>query len=90
MRVIFNDKEQRPIAIIEKKIKTQESNSDDIEFYLKHDSLQMSKGIYSIDISLFINKNEPIYRVNGVLSFSVIHKDDVWPPFLLDATCEYK
>jgi len=89
MRVIFNDKEQRPIAIIEKKIKTQESNSDDIEFYLKHDSLQMSKGIYSIDISLFINKNEPIYRVNGVFSYSVIHKDDVWPPFLLDAKCDY-
>lgn len=91
MRVIFNDKEQRAIAIIEKKIITQRSSkNNDIEFYLKHESLQMSKGIYSIDISLFININEPIYRVNGVLAYSVIHVDEVWPPFLLDAKCDYK
>ena len=86
MRIIFYDKDQRPIAIIEERIEIIYLKKDEGEFYLMHDNLQMSKGIYSVDISLFKNDNEPIYRINNILTFQVIHKDAVWPPFLLKST----
>ncbi len=88
LRIIFYDKEQRPIAIIEQNIEIEKNENNIFKFSLKHRNLQMSKGIYSVDISLFKNKNEPFYRTNNVLTFQVIHGNDVWPSFLLKSNYE--
>lgn len=89
LRVIIHDKEQRPVAIIEDNLEEYNlvSKKNELEFVLEHERLQLSKGIYSIDISIFkAYSNEPIFRINSVLSFQVLHPDDVWPPFLLEAS----
>lgn len=88
LRVIIYDKEQRPVAIIENNLSEFDLMVNNVElgFILSHERLQLSKGIYSIDVSIFrAYSNEPIYRINSVLSFQVLHPDDVWPPFLLEA-----
>lgn len=83
------DKEQRPVAILEPNIEDLISynNSDLIEFIVEHKNLQLSKGIYSLNIVVTKKTNkEPLFRMNGILSFQVIHEMDTWPPFLLKST----
>jgi len=83
------DKEQRPVAILEANTEETEiiKTNDYIEFVVMHPCLQLSKGIYSVNISLSNMKNkEPILRINSVLVFQLIHHEESWPPFLLKAT----
>lgn len=89
-RVIFYDKEQRPIAIIEKIIIISDlvQNKGVLELILSHERIQLSKGLYSINIALFKNSSSPMFRANNVLEYQVIHNDDVWPPFYLASTYE--
>ncbi|RMA57962.1 ABC transporter ATP-binding protein [Ulvibacter antarcticus] len=82
------DKEQRPIAVL-----TRNSKEDDLivtdnllEFTVTHKELQLSKGMYSVNITATeMNTNTTFIRVNGILSFQITHKDEVWQPFLLKA-----
>lgn len=88
-RIVINDKEQRPVGIFQ--TNTLECNlnivDDQLIFFLVHKKLQLSKGLYTLDLSVFeFNSNNPIYRVNNVLFFQVIHDEDVWPSFLLNAS----
>lgn len=83
-RIIFYDIEQRPIAIIEKNIVCG-NLGECFDLDINHNKIEMSKGLYSINIALFKNSNTPIYRSNNILSFQVLHENDVWPPFLLDS-----
>ncbi|MCH4821591.1 ABC transporter ATP-binding protein [Gramella lutea] len=88
LRLIFYDKEQRPIAIIEENLemKNLTLKDDILEFEVVHEQIQFSKGIYSIDIAIFkAFSNTPIYRLNNALNFQVKHEVDVWPPFILKA-----
>ena len=85
------DKEQRPVAVL--KSNNPESRlkitNEIVEFVVTHKNVQLSKGIYSINISA--NKNMakvPILRVNSVKSFQVLHNEQTWPPFLLESTYE--
>ncbi|WP_223033940.1 ABC transporter ATP-binding protein [Hanstruepera marina] len=85
------DKEQRPVAILEHN--KNDSNikilDKGIAFNVKHNNLQLSKGVYSINIWVSKTENkEPMLRINGVMSFQVISDKEVWPPFLLAATYE--
>lgn len=89
--IIVVDKEQRPVALFE--INPDESNltrtDGNMEFFVSHPELQLSKGIYSIHVAVRLKKNkEPILRINSVLSFQVIHELEVWEPFLLKAKYE--
>ncbi|MEX0996564.1 MAG: ABC transporter ATP-binding protein [Flavobacteriaceae bacterium] len=82
------DKEQRPIASFQRGSK--DSNiaivNSTIAFTLTHKNMQLSKGIYSINLALGHNgTREPIYRKNDIISFQVIHEEDVWAPFLLNS-----
>ena len=84
--IIIFDKEQRPVAILGKN--TNESNliltQEDFGFYITHKNLQLSKGIYSLNLSVSNSEtNEPMFRMNGILSFQIIHEVDTWQPFLL-------
>ena len=85
------DKEQRPVALL--KPNEDDSNidrdEDSIEFILTHENLQLSKGIYSLNI--FVSKNsssEPLLRINNILSLQIIGENETWPPFLLNSIYE--
>lgn len=57
-----------------------------IKFTLGYNILLLSKGVYSINISVNSSKNnEPLLRINSVLSFQVLNDKETWPPFLLDS-----
>lgn len=89
--IIIFDKEQRPVAVLE-------NNSNDetlkiidnvICFQVSHQKIQLSKGVYTINLAVANSSTkEPILRINGCLSFQVIHKIDVWQPFLLKSVYE--
>ena len=92
IKINVYDKEQRPIAIFtpntkDSKIKILNNN---LEFKVKHSNLLFSKGVYTIDLVIFKNdtKNNPILRINKVIIFQVIHPDDHFQPFLLQAEYE--
>ncbi len=89
--VIISDKEQRPVALLEKNkgLKGITQKNRNIEFTITHMSLQLSKGIYSINLALRSSRTkEPILRINSALSFQVIHPEEIWEPFLLKSTFE--
>ena len=90
--IIIVDKEQRPVARFkenEKNVLSINASTNTIDFYIKHTNLQLAKGVYSVNISLRSSLNrEPILRMNSILSFQIIHEDEVWEPFLLKSTFE--
>lgn len=84
--IIIMDKEQRPVAILERKqfesrkVKPQ----DKVEFVITHANVQLSKGIYFISIAVLKPLNlEPLLRINNLSSFQIIHEEEHWQPFLL-------
>lgn len=87
--IILVDKEQRPLALLEPNNGENgiRKDVDHMEFIVSHENLQLSKGLYSINIALFSSANkEPIYREHSILSFQVTHKDKIWEPFLLKSS----
>lgn len=87
-RILFYDKEQRPVAMLEENeemtISNISSGTSEIQFEIIHENLQLSKGIYSI--SILVGKGRmrtPLLRINDILKFQVIHQNEIWPPFLL-------
>jgi lipopolysaccharide transport system ATP-binding protein len=88
--VIINDKEQRSIAVLERNEESLSSpENETIEFTVTHEKLQVSKGLYSISL-VVRNKvtKMPILRINNSLSFQVLHKEEMWEPFLLKSKFE--
>src|SRR5690554_2621037 len=89
--IIIFDKEQRPVAVLQKN--SENSNlvikNNELEFTVIHEDLQLSKGIYSINISVYESlSGKPLLRINNLLSFQLIHEVDIWQPFLLKARYE--
>jgi lipopolysaccharide transport system ATP-binding protein len=86
--IIIFDKEQRPVAVFERNHKLEEIQIRDkeINFIVTHSNLQLSKGVYSLSVVVSNRfRNEPMLRINDVISFQVIHDMDVWQPFLLES-----
>lgn len=79
------DKEQRPVALLEPvTFSTLDLTNGELEIHIKHDDLQLSKGIYSIN--LIVNKSDPealLLRINDLATFQLKHEKDIWPPFYL-------
>ena len=89
--VIIFDKEQRPVAVFEKNTLNSpiRITGDRLVFKLHHPNLQLSKGVYSINISASdMHSGSPKLRINNVLSFQVLHEEEIWQPFLLKTTYE--
>lgn len=82
------DKEQRPVALLEPNTNDLSTKQDaTVEFVVEHKNLQLSKGLYSINFMVYkMGNKEPIYRMNGALSFQVVHELETWPPFLLKSS----
>ncbi|QYA24029.1 ABC transporter ATP-binding protein [Gramella sp. MT6] len=85
-RISIFDKEQRPIAVFRANDKNSRISwsGSKIAFILKHSNLQLSKGVYVINLQVTLNNgSNPLLRINDVLSFQILDDIEVWPPFLL-------
>jgi lipopolysaccharide transport system ATP-binding protein len=83
------DKEQRPVALLEHNKRESDLifNGEHLEFTMTHHKIQLSKGVYNVNIS--VNKetgSNPLLRMNGILSFQLHHQEEIWPPFLLESS----
>jgi len=88
--IIINDKEQRSVAVLErnKEYLNQEHNTN-IEFKITHEHLQFSKGLYSLSLAVRDKMTKtPIIRINDILTFQVLHPEEIWEPFLLKSKFE--
>jgi lipopolysaccharide transport system ATP-binding protein len=80
------DKEQRGIATFNVKPIQKKIDKGVLKIEIAHQNLQLSKGIYSLNVSIAEKKgSNPLLRVNGIKSFQVTHEEQTWPPFLLEA-----
>ena len=87
--VIIFDKEQRPVALLrdQNAVFTNFVNGNQLVFTLTHNNLQLSKGLYSLNISAS-EAMSPKFRANSILEFQVEHKQEIWQPFLLKGKIE--
>ena len=91
-KIIITDKEKRPVAIFEmsRNINAPIIKNGYINFVLSHEGIQLSKGVYSIDIAIFEGYNvNPLLRVNNVISFQIKHADDVWSPIPFNSRLQF-
>ena len=89
--IMISDKEQRPVALMNPNDEslTLKREKDRLKFIVRHHNLQLSKGVYSINLTLLTKKSiEPILRINNALSFQIIHETEIWPSFLLNSSFE--
>ena len=89
--VIITDKEQRSVALLDLNKETCEIKSDNgiFEFKVSHEKLQLSKGIYTINFAIRNRvTKEPVFRINNILPFQVLHEEEIWEPFLLKSKFE--
>ncbi|NIK92516.1 ATP-binding cassette domain-containing protein [Mangrovimonas sp. CR14] len=87
-KVIIFDKEQRPVGVLTENDENFDFTLDNdiIRFSVFHQNLQLSKGVYSINILVSEGKiRAPLLRQNDIAKFQIIHELDIWPPFLLSA-----
>ncbi len=84
MSIIIMDKEQRPVASVKSNTNIFEKGQKDYDIKYFHSNVQLSKGLYSINI-VFAADGSPSYRVNSVCDFQVSNDKVSWEPFLLDA-----
>ena len=79
------DKEYRGVAVLQTDERAvSETIGTKTRFTFTHRELQLSKGMYSINLSITEKKNaSPILRVNDIAKFQVSYKEEVWPPFML-------
>ena len=82
------DKEQRPVAVLQNDNTILKIKNKELAFTVTHHNIQLSKGIYAINVSGKRKTGEPLLRINSIVSFQLIHKNEVWPPFLLTSTLE--
>ncbi|SDH86591.1 MULTISPECIES: ABC transporter ATP-binding protein [Winogradskyella] len=87
--IFIMDKEQRPVAMFVRNSNELSMEGRDLLFTVEHEGINLSKGIYSINITVLADKRkEPILRVNNLLVFQVLQKDEIWAPFLLKSKYE--
>ncbi|WP_179351882.1 ABC transporter ATP-binding protein [Winogradskyella vidalii] len=88
--IILFDKEQRPVALLEQNTIRDniEIKNNELNFSITVNNLQLSKGIYSINLSVAQRLGSPMLRINNVLTFQVLHEKEVWQPFLLKVRYE--
>lgn len=89
--VIVNDKEQRSVGVLQRNEESlnQDPENKTIEFKIIHEDLQFSKGLYSLSLAVRDKQTKvPVLRINDLLTFQVLHPEEVWEPFLLKSKFE--
>lgn len=86
IHLIVFDLEQRPIGLIWPKedipndrITRIDSEFSEIHLNLKTDHINLSKGIYSLTLSV-TNDGERVLRISSVLTFQILSDRDIWQP----------
>lgn len=88
-KIVIYDKEQRPVAMLEPNPKdaVMSITENILEFTVKHSNIQLSKGAYSINMNIFMDKSiNAILGINQALFFQMTHQDDYYHPFLLSTS----
>lgn len=86
VKIIIMDKEQRPVASLlcfDFNYSTMVRDNI-LLFDMVHSKIQLSKGLYTLNVAI-LNGSTIAYRANGICEFQVIHKLEIWEPFLLEA-----
>ena len=89
--ITISDKEQRPAALLEPNNKTTDLKIENgwIKCKIKHPNIQLSKGTYSINLTIVtLDRKEPLFRINNTLTFQINYERETWPPFLLKTSFE--
>jgi lipopolysaccharide transport system ATP-binding protein len=87
--IIIVDKEQRPVARLITNKEEISSEHHMLAFRVFHEELQLSKGLYSVNLAVRQRASKkPVYRINGILPFQIIHNEETWEPFLLTSSFE--
>jgi len=89
--IIINDKEQRSVAVLQRNDESLNLNPHNtiIEFKVTHQNLQFSKGIYSLSLGIRKKARKiPVLRINDIITFQVVHPEEIWEPFLLKSKFE--
>ena len=89
--VVIVDKEQRPVASLERNNRSLKvfGENKHLNIIITHNDIQLSKGIYAVNLAIRDRvTKEPKFRINNVLDFQLIHKEEVWEPFLLKSEFE--
>lgn len=89
--IIVNDKEQRSVGVLQRNEESlnQDPQNKTIEFKIIHEDLQFSKGLYSLSLAVRDKDTKvPVLRINDLLTFQVLHPEEVWEPFLLKSKFE--
>lgn len=91
LKVFIFDKEQRSAGVLHYDYKQQPAKDGLWTVKLKHKNLQFSKGVYNFSVVVFesYDKN-PLYRMNAVQNFQIIHEVESWTPLLLEAQITYE
>ena len=83
--IVIYDKEQREIAYLDYSNQSDlHFNGDFIEFEVLLDKIQLSKGFYTLDLS--VNKKytrEPYLRMRKIITIQILHEKEIFPSFLL-------
>ncbi|RIA10279.1 lipopolysaccharide transport system ATP-binding protein [Flavobacteriaceae bacterium MAR_2010_72] len=88
-RIIILDKELREVAVLEENEDASgiTITQDLLCFTVCHKRLELSKGVYSIDLLVATGKmRAPLLRQNNIFQFQILHETETWPPFLLNAS----
>ncbi|WP_435579657.1 ABC transporter ATP-binding protein [Gilvibacter sp.] len=90
--LIIFDKEQRPVAFLhDADAQKTSSSGKTVKISIKHEKLQLSKGLYSINLAFSEELGKgTLLRVNDFLKFQITHELDIWQPFLLDTSIDYE
>ncbi len=86
IEIMIYDKEQREVARIINETQSIDISKGFLKVNILHNKIQLSKGFYTM--SLLVNEDlfkNPILRMNNIISFQILHKREVWSPFMLEA-----
>lgn len=90
IKIFISDKELRSAGALFYNYEKKLIETDFFEVELTHKNLQFSKGVYSFSIILYETFEAlPIYRVNSIKSFQIVHEMESWAPLLLDTEIQY-
>jgi lipopolysaccharide transport system ATP-binding protein len=90
-KIVIYDKEQRPVAMLDPNPKDSKMSIENgfLEFTVKHKNIELSKGLYSINMNIFKDKSiNAILGINQSIFFQMTHEMDYYHPFLLSTTYE--
>lgn len=90
IKIFIFDKEQRSAGVMHYDYSDNPIQDGSWIVKLTHKNLQFSKGVYNFSIVVFESfDTNPLYRINSVQNFQIMHEVESWSPLLLESQIEY-